>query len=132
MDSWKPKGYNAVSPYLIVPDAAGAIDFMVEVFGAEEIRRFSDPDGRIVHAEVRLADTVVMLGEAQGEWPAVRAHVHVYVPDVDEVYRRALAAGGESVQAPMEKEDEDRRGGVLDPGGTTWWVATRVGGPGTG
>ena len=72
-------------------------------------------------------DTVVMLADGNDRWPPVPAHVHVYVPDVDATYKRALAAGAASVQEPIKKEDEDKRGGVKDAGGTTWWIATRVG-----
>jgi PhnB protein len=70
---------------------------------------------------------VIMLGDAGENWPAIGAHVHVYVPDVDATYRRALQAGATSVQAPVQKEDEDKRGGVKDAGGTTWWISTRIG-----
>jgi uncharacterized glyoxalase superfamily protein PhnB len=92
------------------------------------LRKFPDPDGRLMHAEVRLDDTVIMLGDASPpQWPAVPAHVHVYVPDVDAVYKKALAAGATSVQEPVKKQDEDKRGGVQDAGGTTWWIATKVG-----
>jgi uncharacterized glyoxalase superfamily protein PhnB len=126
MAAHKPDGYTSVAPYLIVDGAAGTIDFLRTVFGAQELRRFPDPDGRIVHAEVRIDDTVVMLADAVPAWPAVPAHVHVYVRDVDETYRRALQAGGASVQEPVKKEDEDKRGGVKDAGGTTWWIATRT------
>ncbi|HWL49028.1 MAG TPA: VOC family protein, partial [Acidimicrobiia bacterium] len=60
-------------------------------------------------------------------WEPIEAYVHVYVPDVDDTYRRALDAGASSVQEPVQKDDEDRRGGVKGPGGVTWWIATRVG-----
>lgn len=80
-----------------------------------------------MHAEVRIDDTVVMLADATADWPPVPSYVHVYVPDVDATYRRALEAGATSVQEPVQKDDEDRRGGVRDAGGTTWWIATRVG-----
>ena len=123
----KPGGYSSVSPYLIVDGADDTIVFLVKVFGAVELRRFSAPDGQLVHAEVRIDDTVVMLADAVPQWPAVPAHVHVYVPDVDATYRRALEVGATSVQEPVKKEDEDKRGGVKDAGGTTWWIATRVG-----
>lgn len=123
----KPSGYTSVAPYLIVSGAGDTIEFLEQVFGGQELRRFSTDDGRIMHAEVRIDDTVVMLADAAEGWPAVPSHVHVYVPDVDETYRRALAAGAESVQQPVKKDDEDRRGGVKDAGGTTWWIATRVG-----
>lgn len=125
--SHKPEGYTSVAPYLIVDGAARTIDFLVRVFGAEELRRFAGPDGRVMHAEVRIDDTVVMLADGGGDWPPVPANVHVYVPDVDDVYRRALEAGAVSVQEPVKKDDEDRRGGVRDAVGTTWWIATRVG-----
>ena len=123
----RPDGYNSVSPYLVLDGASGTIDFLARVFGAVELRRFADGDGRVVHAEVRIEDTVLMLADGTEGWPPLPAHVHVYVPDVDATYRRALEAGAESVQEPVKKEDEDKRGGVKDAGGTTWWIATRVG-----
>jgi uncharacterized glyoxalase superfamily protein PhnB len=123
----KPEGYSSVAPYLIVDDAASTIDFVVTVFGAEVLRRFPDPSGRLMHAEVRIDDTVVMLADGSEGWEPIEAYVHVYVPDVDDTYRRALDAGASSVQEPVQKDDEDRRGGVKGPGGVTWWIATRVG-----
>ncbi|HYR07094.1 MAG TPA: VOC family protein [Longimicrobium sp.] len=123
----KPAGYTTVAPYLIVAGAGGTIDFLKQVFGAQELRRFAAEDGGIMHAEVRIDDTVVMVADGVEGWPPMASHVHVYVPDVDDTYRRALAAGAESVQEPVKKDDEDRRGGVKDAGGTTWWIATRVG-----
>jgi uncharacterized glyoxalase superfamily protein PhnB len=123
----KPAGYSSVSPYLVVDGAEGTIAFLVKVFGGAELRRFPGPDGRLIHAEVRIDDTVVMLADAVPQWPAVPSHVHVYVPDVDATYRRALEVGATPVQEPVKKEDEDKRGGVKDAGGTTWWIATRVG-----
>ena len=126
-DSYKPQGYTSVAPYLVVNGAAATIDFLVRVFGAVELRRFPAPDGKVMHAEVRIDDTVVMLADGAEGWPPLASHVHVYVADVDDTWRRALIAGAESVQEPVQKGDEDRRGGVKDPGGTTWWIATRVG-----
>jgi uncharacterized glyoxalase superfamily protein PhnB len=125
----KPSGYTSVAPYLLVEGAARTIDFLVRVFGAQELRRMPAPDGRgrVAHAEVRIDDTVVMLADAGEDSPMVAAHVHVYVPDVDVTHRRALAAGATEVRPPLKGEDEDRRSGVRDPGGTTWWIGTRVG-----
>lgn len=123
---FKPSGYNSVSPYLVVSDANATIDFLQKAFDAVEIRRFAGPDGRVMHAEVRIDDTVVMLADGSQGWPAVAAHVHVYVADVDESYRRAIAAGGVSVQEPVKKDDADRRSGVREGGGSTWWIATKV------
>ncbi len=126
MNSYKPESYNSVSPYLIVSGADQTIKFLTEVFGAVEIRRFPTPDGRIMHSEIRLDDTVIMIADSAEGWPAMPAHVHVYVSDVDAVYQRALKAGAESVQEPVKKEDADKRGGVKDAGGTTWWIGTKV------
>jgi PhnB protein len=122
----KPTGYSTVSPYLIVDGAGQTIDFLTRVFDAVELRRFSDPSGKVMHAEVRIDDTVVMLADGAAGWPAIASHVHLYVPDVDLAYQRALDAGATSVQEPVRKTDEDRRGGVKDSGGTTWWIATRM------
>jgi uncharacterized glyoxalase superfamily protein PhnB len=125
--AFKPEGYNSVSPYLIVDGAAETIAFLKEAFGAVELRRYPGEAGKIMHAEVRIDDTVVMLADGvPPEWPALLAHVHVYVTDVDATYAKALAAGAVSVQSPEKKEDADKRGGVQDAGGTTWWIATKV------
>ena len=124
--AYKPENYNTVSPYLVVDGADRTIEFLKVVFGATELRRFLDAAGKIMHAEVRIDDTVVMLADGAENWPPIPAHVHIYVNDVDTIYRKALEAGAISVQNPVKKDDEDRRGGVKDAGGTTWWIATRV------
>lgn len=124
---FKPDGFTSVSPYLIVAGASGSIEFLQRVFGAQVLRRFTDDNGRIRHAEVRIDDSVIMLAdEVPPQWPAAPGHVHVYVADVDAAYQRALAAGARSVQEPAQRQDEDKRGGVRDASGTTWWIATRV------
>jgi len=124
---WKPEGYSSVSPYLMVDGAQRVIDFLKDAFGATELRRFDMPDGTVMHAEVQIDDSVVMLADGGGPWPAFPAWLHVYVRDVDATYRRALEAGGASVQAPQQKEgDPDRRGGVKDPAGNTWWISSQV------
>src|SRR5262245_784139 len=125
--SYKPDAYNTVSPYLIVDGASRTIDFLKRVFDAIELRRFADPSGKVMHAEVRIGDTVVMMADGVEAWPPMPSYVHVYVSDVDATYKRALSAGATPVQEPVKKEDEDKRGGVKDAGGTTWWIATRVG-----
>jgi PhnB protein len=124
--SHKPEGYNSVSPYLVVNGADATIKFLVEVFSAVELRRIPDDEGKLAHAEVRIDDTVVMIADAGDGWSPKPAHVHIYVSDVDAIYQRAIAAGAISVQEPIKKEDEDKRGGVKDAGGITWWIATKV------
>jgi uncharacterized glyoxalase superfamily protein PhnB len=122
----KPAGYTTVSPYLIVDGASHTIDFLVRAFDAVELRRFADPSGKVMHAEVRIDDSVLMIADGGEGWPAIPSHVHVYVSEVDATYQRALAAGATSVQEPVKKDDADKRGGVKDSGGTTWWIATKM------
>lgn len=127
MTGYKPDNYSTVSPYLIVNGANSTIDFLTRVFEAVPLRKVADEAGRVMHAEVRVDDTVIMLADpVPPDWPPVPSHVHLYVPDVDTTYRKALDAGATSVQAPVKKQDKDKRGGVKDAGGTTWWIATQV------
>jgi uncharacterized glyoxalase superfamily protein PhnB len=120
---YKPAGYTSVAPYLIVADVEALLAFVRAVFGAEPIFLHRRDDGSIAHAEVRIDDTVVMCGQAVG---APAANVHVYLPDVDAAFARALAAGGTEIAAVDEKGDGDRRGGVADPTGTIWWLSTEI------
>jgi uncharacterized glyoxalase superfamily protein PhnB len=111
----------------VVEGAQCVIDFLKRAFNATERRRYDMPDGTIMHAEVQIDDTVVMIADGGGEWPPFPSWLHVYVSDVDATYRRALEAGGISVQEPKRREgDPDRRGGVKDPGGNTWWIGTQL------
>jgi len=125
--AYKPDDYPSVSPYLTASDAQALVDFVVTTFGARVLRRFEREDGSIQHAELRIGDSVVMLGQAVEGWPPVPAHLHVYVPDVDATYAKALGNGAESVQEPTQRGDPDRRSGVKDPVGNTWWISTQVG-----
>ncbi len=125
MNTWKPARYNSVSPYLACSQPQRTIDFLVEVLGGEPLRRYEHDDGTLMHAEVRVDDSIVMLSGAFQGAPTEMPHLHVYVPDVDDVYRRALAFGATSVQEPLRKGDEDKRGGVQDGNGITWWIATQ-------
>lgn len=120
---YKPDGSPSVSPYLVVDDAKTALDFIEAVFGVKPSTLVRDGE-RIKHAEVRIEDSVVMLGEAPG---GPDAHVHVYVPDVDAAFARAVKAGGDVVQPVDEMEQGTRRGGVRDRTGTVWWLSTTVG-----
>ena len=120
---YKPAGHTSVAPYLIVDDANVTLDFVRRVFDAEPSFVHRNPKNDIVHAEFRIDDTVVMVGQMAG---GPNANVHVYVPDVDQSFRRAIEAGGVAAQDVMEKGDGDRRGGVRDPSGTTWWLATMI------
>gem|GEM_PF-420777 len=125
--SYKPQGYCSVSAYVVADGAQGVIDFLAESFDARQTRRYDMPDGSIMHAEVLIDDTVVMVTDGGGDNPAFPIWLHVYVPDVDSSYRRALDAGGLPVEEPKRREgDPDRRAGVKDPAGNTWWIATQA------
>jgi PhnB protein len=126
-ERYKPAGWSTVSPYLIVNGAAATIEFLKRVFDAMEVRKIPGESGRIMHAEVRIEDSIIMLADsAPPEWPPSASSVHIYVRDVDVTYRKALEAGAVSVQEPVKGEDEDKRGGIKDAGGITWWIATKV------
>lgn len=120
---FKPDGYPSLSPYLLVADADALIAFATAAFGASTTFTHRRDDGRIGHAELRIDDGILMLGEMPGG-PA--AHLHLYVADADATFARALTAGATETQAIAEKGDGDRRGGVTDPSGTTWWISTQI------
>ena len=120
--AYKPAGYTSVAPYLLVADADATFRFAEAAFGAQRLRVTLREDGRTRHGEFRIDDTVVMLGEIPN---GPGAHVHVYVADVDATMAKALAAGGKLIH-PIVEQNGDRRGGVTDPAGTTWWLSTQV------
>lgn len=124
--SFKPSGYNSVSPYLVVGGAQRMIDFLKTVFGGQELRRYDNADGTIMHAEVKIDDSVIMMGDASAAFPANTLLIHVYVADVDAVIGRALAAGATIDQQPQQKPgDPDRRGSFKDFAGNVWAVGTQ-------
>src|SRR3989442_9719752 len=120
-----PEGYHTITPVLMVNDAAKLIDFLKDAFGAREKERFTDPTGRIVHAEVTLGDSIVQLSEAIGDWKPVQVPLLLYVTDTDSTYRRALEAGAASLREPMDAFYGDRTAGVKDSFGNSWWIATQ-------
>jgi uncharacterized glyoxalase superfamily protein PhnB len=122
----RPDGYHSITPYLVVEGAARLIEFLIQAFGAEEIHRMAAPDGLVGHAEVRIGDSVVMLGDGRGEHPATQAMLYLYVEDVDATYQIALSAGAEAIQPPTDHFYGDRSGGVRDPCGNVWYVATHI------
>ena len=121
-----PDGYSTVTPYLIVRDVDAVIRFATATFDAEVKEEHRLPDGSVMHAVVRIGDAHVMMGQSNGRWPERPAMLHIYVPDADAVYARALAAGGTSMQAMTTQFYGDRSGGVEDPAGVAWWIATHV------
>lgn len=124
MDNWKPSSYPSLSPYLVCPDAERLIAFLEAAFGGTVQRRFDRPDGSLMHAEVKIDDSIVMIGGAAGT-AATSVHIHLYVEDALATFTRAVDAGADVVQEPTRKTDDDLRGGVQDAWGTTWWIATQ-------
>lgn len=120
-----PDGYHTVTPYLVVEGVPRLIDFLKSAFDAVETELVPGPDGKIGHAEVRIGDSVVMMGEASGEWKPMPAMIYLYLSDADASYKRALDAGATSLMEPADQFYGDRNAGVKDPCGNQWWVATR-------
>jgi len=121
-----PEGYHTATPYLIGHGTAELIEFLKESFGAQEKERHMRPDGAIMHAEVRIGDSIVMMGEASDEFKAMPTSIHLYVENVDAAYKRAVQAGGTSLREPADQFYGDRSAGVQDACGNQWWIATHV------
>ena len=124
--NYKPATHPSVIPYLVLSNADKALDFVKDVFAATEMRISRDPQGKIGHAEVRIGDSVLMIGQASEQWPPSPAAIYVYVPDVDAAYQRALASDAESMWPPVDQPYGDRNGGVKDSNGVQWWMATHL------
>jgi PhnB protein len=128
-----PEGYTSITPYLIVADAAGAIDFYVRAFGAQEIMRLPMED-RIAHAEIRIGNAIMMLSDEFASMgmlgPKARggptASLMLYVDDVDTVFAQAIAAGAIEERAVTDEFYGDRTGTLVDPFGCRWMIATHV------
>lgn len=121
-----PSGYHTVTPYIVVPNAGSVIDFAKQAFGATERMRHLDDAGRVMHAEITIGDSVVMIGEPTEEWKPMPATLHLYVKDSDATYRQAISAGGRSLREPRTEFYGDRMAGVADAQGNQWWLSTHV------
>ena len=122
-----PDGYTAVTPYLIVEDAAGFLDFLTNAFGAVERLRIPMGEGLIGHAEVEIGGAAVMLSdEAPPDFPVSSSQIHLYVEDVDAVYAQAVGAGATGVAEPADQFYGDRIARVADPSGNVWSIACHV------
>jgi PhnB protein len=131
--SYIPEGHHTVTPYMIIKNASEAIEFYKKGFDAKETYRQSDPDGRIRHAEIVIGNSPLMITDEWQDYlsPATRGgtpvHLYLYVENADELFNRAVSAGA-SVIYPMEdKPYGDRMGGVVDPFGHIWYLATHIG-----
>jgi PhnB protein len=115
-----PNQYNRVMPYLVIPNAYKFIDFMTQVFGAKEELVVPRTEGVIMHGELRIGDSVIMFADTTDEISARPAGMFIYVDDLDEVYKKALAAGAVSTIEPTQ-QSYGYTCGLKDPFGNDWW-----------
>jgi PhnB protein len=121
-----PDGFHTLTPYIVASEATGLIEFLKRGLGAEVTHLSSYPDGKVMHAGLRIGDSMLMVTDALPTWPARPTGMYVYVPNVDEMYDRAMAAGATSINPPRNEFYGNRVGGVIDPSGNSWWFATHV------
>lgn len=127
-----PEGYHSVTPYLIIRGAAEALDFYKRAFGAKELFRFPMPDGKIAHAEIKIGDSPIMLADEMPEmgvrgpnaYGGTPVGIMLYVPDVDALFKQAVAAGAKVVRPLVDQFYGDRSGTVIDPFGHKWTLGT--------
>jgi uncharacterized glyoxalase superfamily protein PhnB len=121
-----PDGYHSVTPYLTVSDLPRLVQFTIDAFGAKPNEMIPDANGVIRHAEVRIGDSMVMIGQEREQWKARPGTLYLYVEDTEATYRRAIEAGGKSLMEPATQFYGDINAGVEDPLGNWWWIATHV------
>jgi PhnB protein len=121
-----PEGYHTVTPYLTADDPEALIKFLQQAFDAQVTYRMNDDQGNVRHAELRIGDSMLMLGKARDEWHPRPCNFYLYVSDCDVVYKKAVAAGGKSIQEPTTHLYGDRSGGVRDSQNNDWWIGTHV------
>lgn len=121
-----PEGYHTVTPYLIVEDAETFIDFLKEAFNAQVESIMKSDDGMIRHSAIQIEDSHVMVTSSTEEYQSTPCMLHLYVRDVDAIYKQALQAGGESLREPTDEFYGDRSAGVSDKWGNRWWIATHI------
>jgi len=118
--------YRTLTPYLVVPDADAEIRFLAAAFGATETSVDRRPDGAVMHAEITIGDSLLMIGQGNPQWPSMPSALYLWVPDVDAAYASAMAHGATSQFAPEDKPYGHRNAGVVDANGITWWIGAPV------
>jgi len=121
-----PEGHHTVTPYIVVTGVEKLINFAKKAFGATEVLLSRRADGTVMHAEIKIGDSIVMMGEAGGAATHFPAMLHLYMEDVDAVYHRAVQAGAKSLREPADQAYGDRMGGVEDAFGNQWWIAAHI------
>jgi PhnB protein len=118
--------YRTVTPYLVVPDGDAEVKFIETAFGGAVTSCARAPDNTIMHAEIQVGDSLIMLGQANEQSKALSAALYLWVKNVDDTYEKALKAGARSLSAPEDKPYGHRNAGVVDAGGITWWIGSPV------
>ena len=121
-----PRGFHTVTPFLIVKNATGLLDFISKAFNGETTSIMKDPDGKVMHATARIGNSTVMVSDASDRFPSVSSMLYLYMDDVDVVYKKALNAGGQSLREPTDEFYGDRSAGVRDAWDNQWWIATHI------
>jgi len=120
-----PEGYHTITPFLVVKDARRLIEFMKNAFDAE-VNHISENDGVVMHGEVKIGNSMLMLAEENVNAPASSTGLYLYVTDTDAMYKKAIVAGGVSIMEPADQFYGDRNAGVKDFAGNNWWIATHI------
>jgi uncharacterized glyoxalase superfamily protein PhnB len=121
-----PDGYHTVTPYLVVPDVRKLLEFATKAYDAEVKFQMPHPNGGIAHAEFRIGNSMIMCGQSGDAHPPMPAMLYLYVNDVDAVFAKAVAAGGEVIRPVENQFYGDRSGGLKDSNGVQWWIGTHV------
>ena len=128
--------HHTVTPYIIIKDAAKAITFYKKAFGATEMMCVTSDSGKVEHAEIKIGNSRLMIVDEFPEYPMMKSplslggaamHIFLYVEDADALFAQAIDAGAKELEAVKDYSDGDRRGGVIDPFGHIWWIATHIG-----
>lgn len=120
-----PEGFHTATPFLIVNDADALVEFMKKGLNAQEVYCLRTEGGSIMHAQMKIGNSMIMVGGASG-MPEMLGAIYLYLEDADAAYEKAIKAGGQSVIAPRDEFYGDRMGGIKDPFGNTWWFATHI------
>lgn len=124
---YKPQNYTSLSPYLIVNGAQRLADLLTVIFNGRELRKYNRADGSVMHMEILIDDTVLMISDATADYPGQKTMLHLYVPDVMATFKLAIENGCELIEEPVNKNgDPDKRGSFYDFAGNYWAVSTQI------
>ena len=121
-----PEGYQSITPYFTVADADLLIDFLANAFDAKIVKENRYEDNRVQHARLRIGTSIIMLNQSSEDYPANSSQMHLFVGDTDAVFERAVQAGATPIMVPNDRPHGDRMGGIKDPCGNVWWIATHA------